>query len=78
MSSCPRPVDVRQLAFLSGQGSRWPGWPQLGCQGPKDFYSVYLNYFVGPSKTKSDDFEKESLDPPGHEVAEAEKAGIDF
>ena len=38
LSSCPRPVDVRQLAFLSGQASRWPGWPQLGCQGPKDFY----------------------------------------
>ena len=35
LSSCPRPVDVRQLAFLSGQASRWPGCPNLGVKDPK-------------------------------------------
>ena len=35
LSSCARPVDVRQLALLSGQASRWPGCPNLGVKDPK-------------------------------------------
>ena len=69
-----RPVDVHQLAFLSGQGPRWPAWPQLGCQGPKDFYSVYL---VGPSTTKYDDLEKERLNPLNMKCRKQRKQGMD-